>query len=70
MFFSPATKFLTEREVAEMLRIAPSSLRAIRARQEITFHRIGRDRGRVVYSPEDVGRFIERTRRVAAAEAA
>jgi ribosome-associated toxin RatA of RatAB toxin-antitoxin module len=63
--------FLTEKEVAQMLRIAPSSLRAIRARQEITFHRIGKEfAGRVVYSQEDVQRFIERNRRVAATEAA
>ncbi len=70
MPLSAISKFLTEREVATLLRIAPSSLRAIRARQEITFHRIGRDRGRVVYSEADVQRFIERHRRVAAAEAA
>ncbi len=70
MSFNSITAFLTEKEVAEILRIAPSNLRAIRARQEITFHRIGRDRGRVVYSPEDVQKFIQRNRRLATAEAA
>jgi hypothetical protein len=66
-----SNQFLTEKEVAQMLRIAPSSLRVIRARQEITFHRIGKEKaGRVVYSIEDVQRFIKRNRRVAAAEAA
>jgi excisionase family DNA binding protein len=63
-------QFLTERELAELLRIAPSSVRNIRARGEITFTRVGTGRGRVVYRTDDVQRFIERNRRVAAAEAA
>jgi excisionase family DNA binding protein len=63
--------FLTEKEVAQLLRVNPSTLRVLRTRQEISFHRLGKERsGRVVYSQEDVNRFIERTRRVAATEAA
>ncbi len=62
MCITSITEFLTEKEVARMLRIAPSNLRAIRARQEISFHRIGRERGRVVYRKDDVERFIQRSR--------
>ncbi len=62
--------FLTEAEVAELLRLAPSTLRAIRERQEITFLRIGFNRGRILYTKQDVEKFIERNRRVAAMEAA
>ena len=64
------TAFLTEEEVARLLRIARSNLRAIRARGEIGYTRIGLNRGRVVYAKDDVLRFIERSRRVAAADAA
>ena len=62
--------FLTEQEVAKLLRIAPSNLRAIRARSEIPFYRIGFNRGRVVYAKDDVQRFIEKHRTPATAEAA
>ena len=63
-------QFLTEQELAELLRIAPSSVRNIRARGEIAFVRLGYGRGRVVYREDDVQRFIERNRQVAIAEAA
>ncbi len=62
--------FLTEEEVARLLRIAPSNLRAIRARNEIPFYRIGFNRGRVVYAKGDVQRFLEKRRSPATAEAA
>lgn len=67
---APTEPFLTELEVARMLRIAPSNLRAIRARNEIPFYRIGFNRGRVVYSKEDVQSFLEKRRSPAIAEAA
>ncbi len=68
---SPALfQFLTEKELADFLRIAPSSVRNIRARGQIAFVRVGKGRGRVVYRKDDVERFIERNRRVAAFEAA
>ena len=60
--------FMTEEEVARLLRIAPSNLRAIRARQEIPFYRIGFNRGRVVYAKDDVQRFLEKRRSPAIAE--
>ena len=62
-------RFLTEEEVAKLLRIARSNLRAIRARQEIPFYRIGFGRGRVVYAQDELQRWIE-SRRCPAAEAA
>ena len=64
----PTASFLTEDEVAQLLRIAPSNLRAIRARQEIPFYRIGFNRGRVVYAKDDVQRFLEKRRSPAIAE--
>lgn len=67
---APAPAFLTEKELAELLRIAPSSVRNIRARGEMAFVRLGQSRGRVVYAKDDVRQFIERNRRVAATEAA
>ncbi len=71
MSINSISQFLTEKEVAQMLRIATSSLRKIRGRQEISFHRIGKEKaGRVVYSTEDVARFIQRSKREIAAEAA
>ncbi len=69
-FTLPDQQFLTESELAELLRIAPSSVRNIRSRGEITFTRVGARRGRVVYRKDDVERFIERNRRIAAVEAA
>jgi hypothetical protein len=71
-FTLPDRQFLTEKELAELLRIAPSSVRKIRARGEITFTRVTNSslRGKVVYRRDDVERFIERNRRVATAEAA
>jgi excisionase family DNA binding protein len=67
---TPIEPFLTEDEVAQLLRIAPSNLRAIRARNEIPFYRIGFNRGRVVYAKDDVQRFLEKRRSPATAEAA
>lgn len=61
--------FLTEDEVAQLLRIAPSNLRAIRARNEIPFYRIGFNRGRVVYARDDVQSFLKKRRSPATAEA-
>lgn len=62
--------FLTEQELASILRIASSSVRNLRARGQIAFVRVGQGRGRVVYRKDDVERFIELNRRVPATEAA
>ncbi len=67
---SPSTQILTEKEVAEILRIAPSSVRNARSRGQLPFIRIGINRGRVVYRKDDVEQFIERNRQVEVKEAA
>jgi excisionase family DNA binding protein len=59
--------FLTEQEVARILRVAPGTVRNCRQRGEITFLRLGIRRGRVLYRVDDVQDFIERSRRVAVA---
>ncbi len=60
--------FLTEHEVARILRVAVTTVRACRVRGEITFLRLGTPRrGRVLYRVDDVQDFIERSRRVAVA---
>ena len=59
VFTLPDQQFLTEQELAELLRIAPSSVRNARARGQLPFIRIGINRGRVVYRKDDVEQFIE-----------
>lgn len=58
-------EFLTEKEVADLLRVVPSSVRAIRARGELAYVKLGPTgvkRARVLYPRADVARFIaERT---------
>jgi excisionase family DNA binding protein len=66
----PPQNFMTEDEVARLLRIARSNLRAIRARQEIPFYRVGFNRGRVIYAKDDVQRFLDARRFPAIATAA
>lgn len=62
----PIEIFLTEHEVARILRVAVTTMRACRVRGEITFLRLGTQRrGRVLYRIDDVEEFIERSRRVA-----
>lgn len=60
----PADKnFLTEKELATLLRVALSSVRNLRRSGQIAYLRIGTGhRGRVVYAREDVQAFIERAR--------
>jgi hypothetical protein len=70
VFSLPDQQFITEQELADLLRIAKSSVRNIRARGEITFTRVGVRRGKVVYRIDDIERFIERNRIVAVAEGA
>ena len=67
---SAAARFFTEKELAELLRIAPSSVRNLRARGEIAFVRLALNRGRVVYLADDVARFSARQRRAPAEQAA
>ncbi len=60
--------FLTEHEVARILRVAVTTVRSCRVRGEITFLRLGTQRrGRILYRIDDVEEFIERSRRVAVA---
>ncbi len=59
----PTDNFLTEQEVARILRVAPGTVRNIRERGEIAFLRVGFRRGRIVYRQDDVLDFIERSRR-------
>jgi hypothetical protein len=65
-----SSEILTEKEVADILRIAPSSVRNARARGQLPFIRIGINRGRVLYRKDDVEQFINRNRQVEVKEAA
>lgn len=54
-------QFMTEKEVATLLRVVPSSVRAMRARGELAYLKLGDPgvkRSRVIYPRADVERFI------------
>jgi excisionase family DNA binding protein len=55
-----STDLWTCSETAERLRMKPAKLRAVAARREIAFYRVGRA---LLFSPGDVERFLERCRR-------
>lgn len=62
--------FLTEKEVAQLLRVAINSIRNIRNSGKLPFLRIGVGKGRIVYARADVEAFIESARTIALSKAA
>jgi hypothetical protein len=62
--------FLTEKEVAQLLRVAINSIRNIRNTGRLPFLRVGVGMGRIVNARADVEAFIESVRTAAISKAA